>query len=129
VGEYRRLRQPCGECASASFHFSGSDASREERVEIETGPSRGNCGGWIHSRPSAVREPDLAPGMGVGLSHEKESAQIVVLTPQIADDNTRGNSSQPHQGGETGGVMFAKSDSTMKEKLVQIVLLVFAWRQ
>ena len=57
------------------------------------------------------------------LSHEKESAQIVILTSQIADDNTRGNSSQSHQGGETGGVMFAKSNSTMKEKLVQIVLL------
>jgi hypothetical protein len=67
--------------------------------------------------------------MGVGLSHEKESAQIVVITPQMANDNTRGNSSQSHQGGETGGVMFAKANSTMKEKLVQIVLLVFAWRQ
>jgi hypothetical protein len=67
--------------------------------------------------------------MGIGLSHEKESAQIVVLTPQIADDNARGNSSQSHQGGETGGVMFAKANSPMKEKFVQIVLPVFAWRQ
>src|SRR5207244_6795000 len=96
--------------------FSGSDASLEKRVEIETGPSRRNCAGWIHSCPSAIRKPDLTPGMGIGLSHEKESAQIVILTPQIADDNTRGSSRQSHQGGKTGGVMFAEANSPMRSE-------------
>ena len=67
--------------------------------------------------------------MGVRLPHEKESPQIVVLTPQITDDNTRGNSGHSHQGGETGSVVFAKANSTMKEEFVKIVLLVFARRQ
>src|SRR5947208_2041327 len=63
------------------------------------------------------------------LSHEKESAQVVVLTPQIADDDARGDPGQSHESGETGGIVFAKASSAMKEKLVQIILLVFTWRQ
>ena len=66
--------------------------------------------------------------MRVRLAHEKEVAQIVVLTTQITDDDACGNPSQSHQGGETCGVVFAKTDATMKEKLFQIVFLVLAWR-
>jgi hypothetical protein len=67
--------------------------------------------------------------MSVRLSHKKESAQIVVLTAEVADYDTRGNSSQSHQGGKTGGVVFAEANSTTKEKFVQIVSAVFAGRQ
>jgi hypothetical protein len=55
--------------------------------------------------------------MGVSLSHEKEMAQIVILTAQIADDDTRRNSGQTHQRGETRGVVFAKANPPAKEKL------------
>jgi hypothetical protein len=67
--------------------------------------------------------------MCVRLAHEKEMAQIVVLTAQIADNDTRGHSSQSHQSSETGGVVSAKPDAPMKQKFLQIVLCEFAWRQ
>ena len=86
----------------------------------------GDHAGWIDSRPSILRNPDFAPGMGVGLVHEKESAQVIVFAAQIADHDARGNSGQPHQSSETGSVMLAKAGATMKEKFLQIVLVVFA---
>src|SRR4030095_4192135 len=67
--------------------------------------------------------------MGVRLSHEKEMAQIVILTAQISDDHARRNSCQSDQGSETGSVMVAKTNPPMKEKLFQIILSVIAWRQ
>jgi len=67
--------------------------------------------------------------MRVRLSHQKEMAQIVILTAQISDDEPRWNSCQPHQGGETRSVVLAKTNPPMKEKLFQVVPSVFAWRQ
>ena len=67
--------------------------------------------------------------MSVGLAHKKESAQIIIFAPQIADDHARGYAGHAHQSGETGCVMFAESNPTTKEKFVQIVLPVFAWRE
>jgi hypothetical protein len=67
--------------------------------------------------------------MRVCLSHEKEMAQIIILAAQISDDDARRNSGQTHQGSEAGCVVFAKANPSMKEKLFQIVLSVFAWRQ
>src|SRR4029077_4710388 len=67
--------------------------------------------------------------MRVCLSHEKEMAQVIILAAQISDDDARRNSGQTHQSSEAGGVMFAKANPSMKEKLFQIVLSVFAGRQ
>ena len=67
--------------------------------------------------------------MCVRLAHENEMAQLVVLTAQIADNDTRGNSSQSHQSSEAGGVVPAKANAPMKQKLFQIVLPEFAGRQ
>src|SRR5262245_66260353 len=93
-------------------------------------PSRSagrNCGVRIYSRPSSLWKPYFAPRMRVCLSHEKEMSQIVMLTAQISDDHPRRNSCQSHQSSETGGVVFAKTGSPVKEKLFQVVLSVFAW--
>src|SRR4030095_13275238 len=67
--------------------------------------------------------------MGIRLTHEKEMAKVVVLTAQIADNDTSRNSSQSHQSSEAGGVVSAKANAPMKQKLFQIVLPEFAWRQ
>src|SRR5215471_11952334 len=88
-------------------------------MEIEARPSRRNCAGWIHPCPTVAWEPDLAPGVSVCLSHEKE----------VTEDDTGGNSREPHQGRKASGVMFAEPNPTTEEKLVQIVPLVFARRQ
>src|SRR5215469_4395909 len=98
-------------------------------MEIEARPSRRNYAGWIHPCPTVAWEPDLAPGMSVCLSHEKEVTEIVVLTTQVTDDDTGGHSREPHQGRKTSGVMFAEPDPTTEEKLIQIVPLVFTRRQ
>ena len=63
--------------------------------------------------------------MSVCLVHKNESAQVIVFAAQIADDDPRRDSGQPHQSSETGRVVSAKAGSTMKEKFLQIVLVVF----
>src|SRR5947208_9210214 len=67
--------------------------------------------------------------MSIRLSHQEEAAQVIVLTTQITDHDAGRNSSQAHQSSETGGVMFAKPNATMKQKLFQVVVPIFAWRQ
>src|SRR5689334_6655465 len=67
--------------------------------------------------------------MCVRLAHQKEMAQIVVLTAQIPHNETGGNSSQSHQCSETRGVVAAKPDPSMKQKFFQIVLPEFTRRQ
>ena len=64
--------------------------------------------------------------MCIRLSHDKESAEFVVLAAQIADDDARWNSSQSHQGGEAGGVVLAKTDAATEKEFVEIVPFVFA---
>src|SRR4029078_1174806 len=86
-----------------------------------------NCRGWIHSSPSVFRKPNLAPRVRVRLPDQEEMPEIVLLTPEISDNNARRDSCQPHQSSETRGVMLAKADATTKKKFVEI--MVFARRQ
>src|SRR5438477_1972622 len=85
--------------------------------------------GRIDSFPSAVGEPDFAPGVSIRLSHENEMSNLVILTAQITGNDAGGNSGQSHQGRETGCVVFAKSKPAMKEELIEVILSVFAWRR
>jgi hypothetical protein len=63
--------------------------------------------------------------MSVGLPYKKESAQVIVFAAQITHYDPRRNSGQPHQKSETGSVMSAKAGSTMKEKLLHIIVVIF----
>src|SRR6266699_5191657 len=67
--------------------------------------------------------------MRVCLSHEKEMAQIVILAAQISDNHPGRNSCKAHQSSKAGGVVFAKANPSMKEKLFQTVPSVLARRQ
>src|SRR5439155_2245360 len=79
--------------------------------------------------PSAVREPNLAPCMGICLSHEKEVSDLVILTATVTGNDARWNSGQSHKGHETGRVVLAKSKATMKKEFLEVVLSVFARRK
>src|SRR5262245_410178 len=65
--------------------------------------------------------------MCVRLPHQKEVAEIVVFTPQVADYNARRDPCQSHQSSETRGIVFAESHAASKKKFFQVI--VFAWSQ
>src|SRR5206468_4826641 len=108
------------------IQLTGGATPFQKGVESQIHAIGSDDGSGIDSLPAALREPDFAPGMGICLSHEKEVSNLVILAAQVTGNDARWNSGQSHQGGETGGVVLAKSKAAMKKEFIEVVLSVFA---
>src|SRR5439155_16460421 len=91
--EYRPARQLSRKYALGITQLAGGAASFQKEVQSQIHAIRSDDGSGIDSFPSAIRKPNFAPGMGIGLSDEKEVPDLIILPAYIASNHPRGNSS------------------------------------
>ena len=94
-------------------------AGRESIEQIAVlHPLGGNGRGGIDAYPTLPIEPQLYPGMGVGLAHDEVTAQAIVLAAQVAEHDARRNTGDAHHQGEAACVVLAESPPGLEQELV-----------
>jgi hypothetical protein len=83
---------------------------------------RRNGGGGIDPHPAPPIQPDLDPGVGLGLADEIPVAQRRPLAPLIAHHHSCRDTIDAHGQDESAGIVFAEAAPGLEQKLVRRVV-------
>ena len=86
-------------------------------------------GRWIDSVPAPILQPDLAPGMRIGLAHNQVPAQRIHLATLITHHDARRNSGAAHHVGKRGGIVLAETLAGLEQEAVDRITAERGWLQ
>ena len=96
-------------------------SGRQRGLDAALDPGRGDRAGRVDPHPAAPVEPDLGPGVGVGLADDHVVAQAVDLAAQVAGHHPGRHPGRAHQGDEAGRIHFAEPGLDVEQELVDRV--------
>ena len=81
-----------------------------------------NRRGRVHPGPSGIIDPDLDPGVRIGLTNNQIFPKRIDLTAEISTHDTGRHAGNTHQKSKGAGIVFAVSSPGIKDKFIDGVL-------
>jgi hypothetical protein len=108
----------------------GQVAAHQQGQAVDTGqcareaavdtPRSAGCG-WIDALPALSGEPDLGPGMGIGLAHDEGAVHSVDFATLVARDDPRGDAGGTQGDDEGGSEVLAEALAGLEQETVHII--------